>query len=349
MIVARVVTESHVGAELLDLGQLRERLSGAAAAEQLSPMFGCDCIVLDLRSARMDEWSTVALPFGGPNCAVLARVHADVAEHQLDGLPDWLDVACGSDADLDATVAAVLASPVAALALVQLLRHNERASVTDGLFAESLAYSTLQSGAVFAGWLARRRATDRRPASVADGLPLVLMACDRERWLLTLNRPHARNAYSAGLRDALVEALQCTAEAREPFSIVVRGAGPSFSAGGDLNEFGEARDAAVAHAIRSTRSAAQLMHRLRERITCEVHGACIGAGIELPAFAHRVVAAPDSFFRLPEVAMGLIPGAGGTVSMLRRIGRLRLAEMALTGMRVDAPTALAWGLIDAIS
>ena len=340
---------SHVGAEVLELGQLRERLSVAASAEQLSPLFGCDCIVLDLTSARAHEWSTLLQPFGGPHCPVVARAHPGQLEQRGALLPEWLDVACSTAADLQAVVAGIVASPIAALALVQLLRHNEHASVTDGLFAESLAYSTLQSGSVFAAWLQQQQARRAARVHVADVPPLVRVACDDARWLLTLNRAHARNAYSAGLRDELVEALQCAAEAQAPFAIIVRGAGPSFSAGGDLNEFGEARDGAMAHAIRSTRSAARLIDRLRARITFEVHGACIGAGIELPAFAHRIVAAPDSFFRLPEVAMGLLPGAGGTVSMLRRIGRVRLAQMALSGMRVDAQTALAWGLIDAIS
>ena len=75
-------------------------------------------------------------------------------------------------------------------------------------------------------------------------------------------------------------------------------------------------------------------------------GGCIGAGIELPAFGARLLAAEDAFFELPEVGMGLVPGAGGTVSLPRRIGRQRTAWMALSGLRVDAPTALAWGLVD---
>ena len=79
-----------------------------------------------------------------------------------------------------------------------------------------------------------------------------------------------------------------------------------------------------------------------------MHGACIGAGVELPAFAARVVAAPDAFFALPEVAMGLVPGAGGTVSLPRRIGRRRTAYLALTGARLDSRRALDWGLVDAI-
>ena len=72
----------------------------------------------------------------------------------------------------------------------------------------------------------------------------------------------------------------------------------------------------------------------------------MGAGIELPAFARRVVAAEDAFFQLPELSLGLIPGAGGTVSIPRRIGRQRTARLALSGERLDAATALEWGLVD---
>ena len=107
-------------------------------------------------------------------------------------------------------------------------------------------------------------------------------------------------------------------------------------------------DPATAPAIRTTRSAARLRARCGERVRCQLHGACVGAGIELPAFAARVYAAEDAFFQLPEVAMGLVPGAGGTVSLPRRIGRQRTAGLALSGERIDADTALSWGLVDEI-
>jgi enoyl-CoA hydratase/carnithine racemase len=61
-----------------------------------------------------------------------------------------------------------------------------------------------------------------------------------------------------------------------------------------------------------------------------------------------VVARPDARFRLPELSMGLVPGAGGTVSLPRRIGRQRTAWMALAGVEVGAEVALGWGLVDAI-
>ena len=73
-------------------------------------------------------------------------------------------------------------------------------------------------------------------------------------------------------------------------------------------------DPATAHLVRMTRNAARLMHHLSPRIVVHLHGSCIGSGIELPAFATKVVAKPDTAIALPEVRLGLIPGAGGTVS-----------------------------------
>jgi enoyl-CoA hydratase/carnithine racemase len=62
-----------------------------------------------------------------------------------------------------------------------------------------------------------------------------------------------------------------------------------------------------------------------------------------------VVADPATFFRLPEVAMGLIPGAGGTVSLPRRIGRQRTAYLAISGNVLETSTAAEWGLVDRIA
>jgi enoyl-CoA hydratase/carnithine racemase len=74
----------------------------------------------------------------------------------------------------------------------------------------------------------------------------------------------------------------------------------------------------------------------------------VGSGIELPAFAGRVRAAPDTQISLPELSLGLIPGAGGTVSLTRRAGRHRTTRLALTGEVLDATTALDWGLVDEV-
>ena len=103
------------------------------------------------------------------------------------------------------------------------------------------------------------------------------------------------------------------------------------------------------HRLRLRRSAGRALAAVADRVVVRVHGACVGAGVELPAFAGRVIARPDATFRLPEVAMGLIPGAGGTVSVPRRIGRQRTAWLALTGTAIDAATAKEWGLVDELT
>ena len=120
----------------------------------------------------------------------------------------------------------------------------------------------------------------------------------------------------------------------------------SLGARQGLGEFGDLPDPATAHGVRSTRNPGRLLARIAERTEAQVHGACIGAGVELPAFARRVVARPGTFFQLPELSMGLVPGAGGTASLPRRIGRQRTAWMALSGERVSLETARQWGLVD---
>jgi enoyl-CoA hydratase/carnithine racemase len=164
---------------------------------------------------------------------------------------------------------------------------------------------------------------------------------------VTLQRPHVRNALSAAMRDALLDAL-AVAVLEPGLRVELHGAGPAFCSGGDLDEFGTFADPASAHRLRLERSVARVLAGLAGRTTAHLHGHCAGSGIELPAFAGRVVAAADTTVRLPELALGLVPGAGGTVSLPARIGRHRTAWLALTGLPVDATTAHAWGLVDEV-
>jgi enoyl-CoA hydratase/carnithine racemase len=98
-----------------------------------------------------------------------------------------------------------------------------------------------------------------------------------------------------------------------------------------------------------SRSPAALLLRCAAKVTAHLHGACVGAGIELAAFAGRVTAAPDTVIRLPEIGMGLIPGAGGTASLPVRVGRERTAYLALSGAALTAAEALRWGLVNEIT
>ncbi|GAB2869522.1 enoyl-CoA hydratase/isomerase family protein [Nocardioides pacificus] len=244
----------------------------------------------------------------------------------------------GSLAAIEATVAA---APLASATLVDLLGITARLDVPRGLVAESLAYSLLLGGPEFAAWRAR---TPRRDVPPADEPVIVARAGDVLQ--VTLHRPERHNAFGRAVRDGLLEALAIAELDASVTEVRLSGAGPSYCSGGDLDEFGTAPGIVEAHRIRLERSAGHAVHRLRDRVRPVLHGACIGAGIEVPAFARRVVAREGAFFCLPEVALGLVPGAGGTVSITHRIGPQRTAWLALTGARLDLDTALAWGLVD---
>lgn len=258
---------------------------------------------------------------------------------------DRTQVAVADPAAALAHLAAVAAAnPQASTVLAGLLRWSGTLDVPAALDAESLAYSTLLGGPEFGRWLAARGPRPL-PPPVADP---VLAAREGGTLHLTLNRPDRRNAYGRLLRDALVGLLDLALLDPSVERVVLDGAGPAFCAGGDLDEFGTTPDPVTAHLVRTRAGAALPLHALRGRVEVRLHGACVGAGIEVPAYAGRVVADPDTVLRLPEVAMGLIPGAGGTVSIPRRIGRHRALWCALSGLPVPAATALEWGLVDAI-
>jgi enoyl-CoA hydratase/carnithine racemase len=165
---------------------------------------------------------------------------------------------------------------------------------------------------------------------------------------VVLEREQARNAIDRPMRDQLFEAFTLAALDSEVRSIKLRAVGPAFSIGGDLEEFGTTRDPATAHLIRGRTLPAMALARRAEILDVHVQGACVGAGVEIAAFAGRLTATADAWFQVPELAMGLIPGAGGCVSLPGRIGRQRAGLMILSGRRINATTALRWGLIDAI-
>lgn len=316
------------------------RLRDPAALEAFSPLGAEPLLAVELDNAETDA-STLADALSRVAAPSVALLHDGVAHP----IAAHFDVVVRSAAELARLDAAVRETPLAAATLAQLLRHGDARTIEAGLVAESLAYATLQAGPEFRAWLAARPA----PSPRAEPRAPLRARRDGASLHLTFDRAAKRNAYSATLRDALVEALELAVSDVSIERVRLDGDGPAFCAGGDLDEFGTLPDPATAHAIRTTRSAARLVAQLADRMEVRVHGACVGAGIELAAFAGRVVAREDAWFALPERALGLLPGAGGTVSLPRRIGRQRTAWLALTGARIDAVTALAWGLVDAIA
>ncbi len=278
-------------------------------------------------------------PSAGEVLASLPVVSVGVAPP---GSAPAFDVLVDDLAGVAAVAAGVAANPMAAVTCCQVLRHGPHASTDAGLLLESTAYGTLQAGPEFARWLAGRG----RRVRPDEADPPVRVEDHGDAVALTLDRPRLRNALSAGMRDALVDALRALAVAGDDRPIRLAGAGSAFCCGGDPAEFGTVDDPATGHQVRSSANVAPWLDRLADRLTVAVHGACVGAGVELAAFAGRVEATGDATFRLPEVSMGLLPGAGGTVSVPRRIGRQRAAWLCVTGATIDAATALDWGLVD---
>jgi hypothetical protein len=309
-------------------------------------------------------------PSGRRALAVFADSGASLSDAELLRVADWLrsqpipviglsgaaepalgkcvDVLVNSEPELARVLRRIDMNPNASAVLVQVLRAVGELSIKQGLMLESLAYATLQGGAEFAAWLSDYRARHSDRIAKAERHAPVLLERRDELLKLTLNSPGDRNALSCYMRDALTEAFKLVAMDARIARVTVVGNGPCFCAGGDLTEFGTADDLALSHRTRMLRMPAQYLARDAQRYTFHVHRACIGAGIEMPAFAGRITATSDTVFQLPEVAMGLIPGAGGCVSIPRRIGRQRTAYMAIMGEPIAAEVALGWGLIDAI-
>lgn len=319
--------------DTISIRRLNTIANSASLAEDHCTAVGCHYLVVDC--TREPTTPIIARPLH----TILIGLGAD--DNQASGF----DLVTDSTDTLEKLIAAITAQPTAAYMLTQVLKHNAQSNLMDGLLAESLAYSTLQSGEGFQTWLAQQA----RQAHAEDGHSALLISRSVGQLQVQFNRPAYHNAYNEALKDALCEALQLVHLDDTITSLTLSGNGPSFCAGGDLTEFGQTVNPAVAHISRTTRSAAALLGTLTVDTSAYIHGACIGAGIELPSFCQHITAHPDTFFQLPEVAMGLIPGAGGTVSVLNRIGRQNTALFALSNMRIDVTTALAWGLIDHVT
>lgn len=319
------------------------------ALEDFSPLGSRPVVFLDLADHDAGPTAAALRPaqaiiIGLDHSGALPSVDADDFDILLTSRPGppppWVFVTDIADVALQLDTA-VRAQPIAAATLRQVLRLGEGLSFSDALTLESLAYSTLLGGQAFRTWRSRHPIRHREP----DAAPFVLYRREADAVVLSLNRPDVRNAVGAGMRDALFEALTHALDDPTSPTVTVTGAGPSFSAGGDLDEFGTATDLGLAHLVRRMRYPAALLNQLGPRGHVILHGACIGAGIEMGAAAHHRIARPDAFFQLPEIGMGLVPGAGGTVTVPRAIGRHRATFLAISGARIDPQTGLDWGLI----
>lgn len=150
------------------------------------------------------------------------------------------------------------------------------------------------------------------------------------------------NALGAAVRTGL---MACLADLRADPSVaavVIRGAGRMFSAGADITEFGKPTPAPPLSQVIDT------VESLDKPVVAALHGAALGGGLELALGAHGRVALAGASLGLPEVALGLLPGAGGTQRLPRLIGAAAALRMMLTGLPVTAAEAFDLGLVDRV-
>ena len=216
---------------------------------------------------RLRETPLITVALG--NDEPLPREVADNVDAILTSCQDEPGVVVADTPGLEFDVLrnAARASSGAAITPVWLLRAGDWLTVFDALVAESTSYSMLLAGADFATWL-RRRGPSRSPD---DGTRRIDVNRVDDVLRVVLARPERRNAVDAAMRDAPREALT-PAVHDVRLRVEISGRGPTFSAGGDLDEFGCAPVTVAAHLIRVTAGVGYLVHQLRDKITMRIHG-----------------------------------------------------------------------------
>ncbi len=150
------------------------------------------------------------------------------------------------------------------------------------------------------------------------------------------------NTLTSAVVQGLVQALDGVAQDASVSAVIVRGEGRGFSAGADLREAGQgARRVELAALCRRVEGFAR-------PVIAALHGSALGAGLELALAAQYRIATPTTLLGLPEVGLGLLPGAGTTQRLPRLVGAEAALQMLLTGLPLRAPEALALGLIDRV-
>jgi 3-hydroxyacyl-CoA dehydrogenase len=159
--------------------------------------------------------------------------------------------------------------------------------------------------------------------------------------VITLNSPPV-NALSAAVRDGLAGGMEAGIADGGAKAIVLICEGRTFIAGADITEFGGAQKGASLFAVQDA------MEGSPKPVIAAIHGTALGGGLETALACHYRVAVPSARCGLPEVALGLLPGAGGTQRLPRIVGPQKALEMVTSGQHVPAKACFEMGLVDEI-
>lgn len=157
--------------------------------------------------------------------------------------------------------------------------------------------------------------------------------------LITVDNPPV-NALGHALRAALLEAFRTAEADPQVQALVLACAGRTFLAGADIREFGQPPQAPRLPEV------VEAIEACRKPSVAAIHGSALGGGLEVAMACHYRVARCDASLGLPEVRLGLIPGAGGTQRLPRLVGVARALRMITTGTAIGTAEALACGLVD---
>ena len=160
--------------------------------------------------------------------------------------------------------------------------------------------------------------------------------------LIEISNPPV-NAISAGVRIGLLETIENLSLNEKIKAIVITAPERTFLAGADIKEFGKKVDAPILGKI------CDKIESLNKIVVASLHGTPLGGGLEVAMSAHYRIAAPNTKVGLPEVLLGILPGAGGTQRLPRLCGVNMALDMMLTGKHVPAKEALSSGIIDKIA
>ncbi len=157
---------------------------------------------------------------------------------------------------------------------------------------------------------------------------------------VTLNRPHALNAYNLKMRDELYQVLGAIRDDTEIKVAIFKGAGErAFCAGADLTEFLTAPSPLIARQARWERDVWGLFLNITQPLIAALHGYVLGSGIEIALSCDIRLASEDAQFGLPEPGLGIIPAAGGSQTLPRVVGGARALEILLSGRWIGAEGA----------
>ncbi len=174
----------------------------------------------------------------------------------------------------------------------------------------------------------------------------IAVSVDDDVATVTLNRPSRYNALGARIVSELSEALEDIEGSERIRVMILTGAGEkAFCSGVDLKErAGMSADERWAH-NRQLNAFAERLARLQMPTIAALNGLAFGGGLEITLACDFRISVEDARFALPEVGIGIVPGAGGTQRLPRLIGPTRAKELIFTGERINADTALEMGLV----